>query len=194
MAKKGGWNMPKETNNKNKTNESKELIGVEENKYALDLVNSWIVAADNKISIAFAVFSVVFGLFSYFSIKDLAHLKATNERLYYAALVLLIISASVFVTAIVLYFLCLLPNLSSKGRKKQYSLFYGEIASFNNSQQFYEACKVATKETFNAEVCFEIFFNSKICKKKMHFFGFGLIASLVSLVLSVVAFVIIIIV
>ena len=70
MAKKGGWNMPKETNNKNKTNESKELIGVEENKYALDLVNSWIVAADNKISIAFAVFSVVFGLFSYFSIKN----------------------------------------------------------------------------------------------------------------------------
>ena len=192
MAIKGGLNMPKETNN-NMPNEPKELIGVEESEHALDLVNSWIIAADNKISIAFAVFSVVFGLFNYFSIKDLASLKIVNEKSYYAALTFLIISTSIFVAAIVLYFLCLLPNLLSKGRKKQYSLFYGEISTFDNPQQFYDACKCATKEMYVAELCYEVFFNSKICKKKMRFFGFGLIASLASLVLSAIAFIIIVV-
>ena len=184
--------MPKETNIK-ASNSSKELIGIEENKHSLDLVNSWITAADNKISIAFAVFSVVFGLFNYFSIKDLSTLKTNNDKAYYAVLTLFIVSASIFVVSVVLYFLCLLPNLSSKGRKKQYSLFYGEIASFNNPQEFCESCKGATKETYNSEICYEVFYNSKICNKKMRLFGFGLIASLAALVISVASFIVILV-
>ena len=182
--------MQKETNNKNALKESKELIGIEENKHTLELVNSWIVAADNKISIAFAVFSVIFGLLSYFSFKDLSTLKDSNEKAYYAVLILLIISATIFIVSTILYFACLIPSLVSNGRKKQFSLFYGEIASFDNPKEFYDACKVATKEAYNSELCYEIFYNSKICNKKMRFFAFGLITSLASLVFSIVAFII----
>ena len=72
-------------------------------------------------------------------------------------------------------------------KKPKYSIFYDEIKDFEKADEFVKAAKAANAEMFNEEILKEIYYNSGICSKKMHWFRKGAIASFVTIALSLLA-------
>ena len=182
MAMKGEENMPKKISD---TEQKNAPIGIERNEYVLNLINGWIVSADNKISVAFAIFSALFAMTNYFSIKDLDIISGLSVTAFWTLIGFLFISLLLFMTSLVFFFLCLKPSLDSNARRKQYSIFYDEVATFDKAKDYVKACEKATIAEYNEELCSEIYYNSKICSSKMQKFIIGLVFSLISIILSV---------
>ena len=172
-----------------KSNETQhDHIGIEHNKYTLDLVNSWIVAADNKISIAFAIFSVIFGVFNWLSLKDIGGLYTNNRIAFIVTVAILGASTVCFAVSMIIFASILRPNHFSSQKKKEYSIFYEEIATFDDAISYQKVCEQATEEYFSKELVHEIFYNSQVCSRKMRLFKRALTFSIVSLALGLVAF------
>lgn len=183
MGMKGEENMSEKDYLK-KLNKKAEA-DIEKNQYTLDLVNSWINSADQKIGTAFGIFSVVFAAFGFLAGSKLTELRETNCCWYYVLLVLSIISIVAFVSGLAFFFFALKPNFQSDNKECKYSIFYEEIKSFSKASDYIEVCSKATDSQFNEELCKEIFYNSKICSKKMHSFKNGLIISSIAILIAI---------
>lgn len=162
-------------------------VGAEQNKYVLDLVNSWIVAADNKISIAFAIFAVIFGAFNWLSLKDIGDVFRNNGAMFIVIVILLSASTILFAVSLIVYIFILKPNHYSSNKKKEYSIFYEEIATFDSPDSYQATCEQATEDQFNKELMHETYYNSKVCSRKMRLFRVALLLSTLSLLLGLIA-------
>lgn len=158
---------------------------VEQNKYTLDLVNVWINSADQKIGTAFGIFSAIFAAFGFLVGSKLADLKYENCCWYCVLLVISILSIAIFVVGLAFFFFALKPDLTSDSKVNKYTIFYEEVKSFQNADDYYEACAIATEDDFNKEVCKEIYYNSVICSKKMYKFRIGLTICSVAILVAV---------
>lgn len=159
-------------------------ISTDDYKYNLDLVNHWIDSADSKIEIAFGIFSTILTAFSIFAGISLKEIESNCKCWYYVLLVLTIIAMCVFAVGLGFFFFALKPNLSSADRQHEYSIYYKEIQTFSNAKEYAESCDKAAKCDFEKELISEIFYNSKICTKKMIRFNRGLVLSGIAICIS----------
>lgn len=164
-------------------------------KYCLDLVNSWITNADNKISIACGLFSIIFAILTFVLERILNYINFTNKpdccvMLLFNLNVTLVLTS--FIIAIVFYFLALNPSLFSKnqiGKTEKYCMFYGDI-SLLSIDEFCQCSNEATAKDYEKEILYETHINSNICTKKMRNFKKGMIFSFITVALVLLGFLI----
>ena len=90
--------------------------------------------------------------------------------------------------AIRYYVLAINPNLGSSGgnenvKEKRFPLFYGDIAKME-LEQYKTLMHQADDEDFLDELYNEIYYNSRICDKKMQRYRYGLWLSLGAILLA----------
>lgn len=174
---------------------------LEHSQYSLDLVNTWINGADTKVSISCGVFSVVIAVIVFAAENILGELEKpeqTGSFIYTLFHIVVIITVIVFLTSIFLHLWAIKPSFfsgskSSKRQKKKesmpptFTIFYDEIRSFENSTDYVKAAKGISEEQYTEEILKEVYFNSKICSKKMHLFKTGIIFAIMTIGLSIVS-------
>ena len=163
---------------------------IECNKYVLELVNSWISNADEKISIACGISSVVFAVIAFGAENFLGKIqvKETNGVLMILFYIMVIVAGLMFLSGLWFYFWALNPNLTSAKnpiRKPQYSIFYEDIKKFHNVDDYIKCVSQASVQDFNTEVLQEIYINSNICSKKMRRFKLGMWFSVIAIAAAV---------
>lgn len=164
---------------------------IEQNKAILDLVNSWIVAADTKVSIICGVFSAVFAVIVYFADSVLSDRTLIEGQQYACwnkiSMILACAALVAFLLSLLFMVLTVSPKLykADKNRKGKYSIFYEEIADFKDAKSFVDCANKSTKIEYNEEILNEIYLNSKICSRKMKQFGISLWLSFASIVVEV---------
>lgn len=172
-----------------------EEKNIEKNKYVLDKQNEWIVNADNKISVAFGVFSIMFTILGYISLNNILDYNITNKEcicLFVICIILLTLGLLSFVLSLVFYFIILYPNLSgtSKYSKKNLKekrisiIYFDDIAQFGDAEDFIEYARDINDECFNNQLLEEVYYNAKICSRKMRLFRIGLVLSILGFSLS----------
>ena len=177
-----------------KKESKKEETKIDRNEYTLDLVNSWINSADQKIGTAFGIFSAIFAAFSFLVGTNLKSIKESNCCWYYVLLVLTIIAVLVFIAGLYFFFRALKPSFTSDNKECKYSIFYEEIKSFPKATDYVEVSRKASDEQFEEELIKEVYYNSRICSKKMHSFKNGLILSSIAILIAVFIVVVLLIV
>jgi len=163
-----------------------------QNEYVLNLVNGWISNADSKVEIAMGIFAAIFSIFSSIIISTIKNIKSINACIYWCVLSLCIFSVFIFIISLFFYLRSLIPHFNSdkKDIKKNYSIFFEEIKEFGSSEEYFNAVKESKLIDYNKELAKEIYYNSKICSSKMHNFKMGIILSSISLIFSIIAFVV----
>lgn len=169
---------------------------IESKKYAFDLVNQWINNADNKISIAFALISVIFtgfGAFFSLSLKDYDWKNISG--LMVSILVFISLGIIAFIISLICYGIALFPNLIGKqeNEKKFNLLFYGDVSRYKKDEieKYRSNFKGYDKKRLLKDVEDEIFYNSRVCHKKMILFRAGLISTGALTILFIVSFLLI---
>ena len=135
---------------------------IEISKYTYELVNGWIVSADNRVSICCALITGIFAVVS-FVIKSMLpeekSLMAPNAMFLFFELMSLVS----LIAAIVLFVLAIYPNLGSVGsaKNKKCPVFFGDIAELS-LEDYKEKMKGNNAEDFLEELNNEIYYNSRI--------------------------------
>lgn len=173
---------------------------IERNKYTFETVNMWINNAESKISIAFAMFSAFIGLIVFIcdSLFDKLFVSPNARGCFlYAFYVTAFLAFISFIISVGFYISTVTPRFTSDksflGKKykneiiPKYSIYYDEIKDFENANDFVECAKLAKANTFNEELLKEVYYNSRICSKKMHCFGKGILTSFITIVASLLA-------
>lgn len=186
----------KEKENMRETEESIEANKIENNKYVLEQINSWINNADSKVGMACGITSVVMAVIAIIAESILGEMDTKNLNLGAMSLfyLFLIVASVTFVISLSFYFLAINPSLISgqsdiEGPK--YSIFFKDIAKFQGADALMESYKEASLEDFNKELIREIYMNSGICTDKMKYFKKGMWISVIavfSAILSCVLF------
>ena len=153
---------------------------IEMKQYAFELVNQWINNVDSKISIAFSIISVIFAGFGAFLAVKLNDYNWNNitglMKFLIVAYSLLVLS---FILSLAFYGVALFPKFTGKHKNEsEYNLlFYGDVSRYqkNDILKYKEHFKDYDKKNFLSDIEDEIFYNSRICHKKMLFFRLGLI-------------------
>lgn len=167
---------------KTENNYSDKMIEkqIEFKKYSVDLVNSWINNADTKISIAFGIISAIFagfGAYFSFSLKDYNWEEISFLMIFFLCLGCLGIIA--FMCSLFLYGFALFPNFIGKQEDvaKYNLLFYGDISMYKKDElgKFQSDFDNYSSKRFLNDLEKEIFYNSRVCKRKMTLFRGGLI-------------------
>ncbi|MBQ6396171.1 hypothetical protein IJH89_01135 [Candidatus Saccharibacteria bacterium] len=153
---------------------------IQRDETTLNIVNSWINNADNKVCVTCAVFSAVFGglaCFDWFISVSQVEVQMPLWR----HCPLLLLGCIAIACSVVFHLLAILPKLTSRHNGTiRPSLFYGDIArvSFKKFRNF--DCSMCDKQ-YKFELMSEIYINSKICYRKMRLFRYGVICSLAGL-------------
>lgn len=169
-----------------------EEKNIEKNKYVLDKQNEWIVNADNKISVAFGVFAVLFTILGHISLNNILDYNITNKEcicLFIICILLLTSGLLSFVLSLVYYFKILYPNLSGTNKyskknlkeKRMSIIYFDDISQFSDSEDFIEYAKSINDECFNNQLLKEVYYNARICARKMRLFRVGLVFSVLGL-------------
>lgn len=167
---------------------------IDDYKYILDIINSWIASADNKVSIYCGMYSAVIAAITFAANHLLSGLHASsndvNQMAYTIFSLCVVIAIITFLVSIVFYTLSVKPKLlgkkcSKKGRRQEYSLFYANIASFEDPDEFVDAVKNSNRQDYYQELLKEVYYNSDVCTEKMKSFQIAVISSAVSVFMTV---------
>lgn len=181
----------REKENMNMT--GKNINQIDNNKYTLDSVNSWIGNVDQKINISCGISSLVVATIGIgagnilIKMAEGANLNNSIMVYFYGVLVIFLFT---FLTSLWFYFWALNPTLTSgksKIEKAKYSIFYKDISNFANVDDYMESVEKATEEDFNKELLREVYINSGICTRKMNRFKIGMWLSVVAVFSAVLA-------
>lgn len=166
---------------------------LDRSKYIYELVNGWILNADNKVSVSCAVSTMVFGVVAFLA-ENIANMggSAIHTGLEYGYMFSFFLSMALIAGAIFFYMWAIIPNLKSNKSKeegeKNYPIYYGDICSLDKDR--YRALMIdATDSDFIDELIWETHFNSEICMKKMQRYRCGVMLSIFAIacgILSVV--------
>ncbi|MCR5629593.1 Pycsar system effector family protein [Eubacterium sp.] len=162
-------------------------------KYVFDHVNRWIENADNKVSSACAIFTVVFTVITYLAqiyIKEppaKAQVDDTIKKIYIFAFGL---SLVVMFISLVFFLKAIIPNLKSSGKnetKKVFPIYFGDICKIEVEDFQRMIDKVSERQVLE-EIITEIHFNSGICMKKMKNYRIAVIFAFGAIILAFVSF------
>lgn len=167
---------------------------IEDYKYVLDSINSWITSADNKVSIYCGMYSLVIAVVAFVASHLISALNIPSGNINNTAycwfkcdVALALIG---FVVSIILYTCAVKPNLVGKknsDKNKALSLFYKDIAELDKPEDFMNLVLESDRKTYLKSLASEIYYNSKVCTTKMIKFQIAVIASAVTIFFTVVA-------
>lgn len=177
----------------NREKENNLEIRIDDYKYALDSINSWIISADNKVSIYCGMYSVVIAVITFAAnhVLSAAGDKSTeiNQTAYGWLIALIIIAVVSFLASIWFYSWSVKPNLIGKKTEKKgtdkMSLFYRDISKFQTPEEFVNVVKNANREKYLEELLTEVYYNSIVCTKKMIRFQVAVVLSTISVFATV---------
>jgi len=165
---------------------------IEDFKYELDSINSWIVSADNKVSIYCGMYSVVIAVIAFIADHVMSAIVISpgivNKTFYCLFIGSVIISIVGFLVSIFFYTCAIKPNLignKGKGNNKELSLFYKDIAELDSPREFINIVSMANRKTYLDSLASEIYYNSKVCTEKMMKFQIAVTASAVTIFFSI---------
>lgn len=172
---------------------------IDDYKYILDSINSWIISADNKVSIYCGMYSVVIAVITLTAehVISAAGDGATeiNHAAYVWLVVMIIIAVASFLASIAFYSWSVKPNLiggkACVHDEGELSLFYRDISKLKTPQEFVNVVNGADREKYFEELLTEVYYNSKVCNTKMVRFQIAIILSTISVfstVLSCIAY------
>ena len=178
-----------------KDNNSGDLATkIDDYKYVLDTINSWIASADNKVSIYCGMYSVVIAAITFAANRLLSELHVSSDVVNQCAhnifTVCVVVAIATFLVSTVFYTLSVKPKLlgekyGKKGKKKEYSLFYANISKFRDSDEFVSAVKNSNRKDYYQELLKEVYYNSVVCTKKMKCFQIAVVSSALSVIMTV---------
>ena len=177
--------------------DSNGWIELDEIKYHMDLVNSWIASADNKINICFAILSVIFSAFGIFTstkIDKLFENYVTFLKILFS--IFSILSILMFFISLRFFYKSLKPNLMGKKdcnyiNQNLNILFFYNVRNLNY-KYFYSQYKNLNKDKYRDYLIEEIYYNSLICSNKMYYFSIGIRFSAIFITLVIISFLILI--
>lgn len=159
-------------------------------KYLLDSINSWIQQVDNKISIYCGLYTVVLAAIVFLGDHLLPEKNETEVLCNIAFSVchlFIILSSLSFIISIIMYTLSVKPNMLGEKEKQSFSLFYKDISQLKDQDTFISLAKEAQRKDFLTELLREIYYNSDVCTRKMKRFQVAVIASLLSILFAMFA-------
>ena len=176
---------------------------LDRSKYSLELVNGWIIAADTKVSISCGVFSVMAAVLVFIAENTLDKIDKSvevNACFYNWFAIAGIISAITFLISVLLHLKAIYPSFESEEHRKwicrnhvkdktkqnAFSLFYNKIRLFESSEEYIQSVRDCSEIQFEEELLREVYFNSKICTKKMVTFRYGILFGGLSIFLIVI--------
>jgi hypothetical protein len=176
-----------------RSNDENNKVDIEQSKYVYELVNGWIVNADNKVSVSCGIFTGVFGVITFLSehYVSIPDNPSINEYWQCFYMMSLIFSLIVMIVAVFSYMSAIFPNLKSNSKNnevKKYPIYFGDISSIEY-KQYRKHMENGTVVDFNEELMHDSWFNSRICLRKMKRFRTGLFFSFVAIVLSLICFI-----
>lgn len=183
---------------KNMHRDDQDLSQLEQSKYILSLVNSWITNADNKVSISCGIFTGMFGVISFLAtqIKEPTVVASINTYYQFFYWATLIIGLIMMIISLQFYVRALNPVIrSSKDEVGQETItnsvpvFFRDIANFDDIDKYIKSFRASNEIGLTDEILKEIFINSKICEKKMRMCKDALWHSLFAVLFAVVSFV-----
>lgn len=157
----------------------------------LELINSWIIAADNKSSILIALITLLVGLSGdmYKNIMDLLD----NSGNLIITLVILFGLMYVAVLSLVIYHLIEVFIARTKEieiEEKTNLISYLSIAKLSKSDYISEVC-VTNEENLRNMILSQVSINSKIATRKMKHFNKALIFSVIMIPITIVLMILI---
>lgn len=174
-------NLPDLKNNTGEMNKQNSTL-LERSEYTLELVNSWISNADTKVSISSGVFSVIVAVIVFVAENTLKDNNAvvSNPSVYKWFVFSSIISAIAFLASEFFHLWAISPSFKAgkkhlrKNEEPGFSIFYDEIRLFQSAEQYASSARKASERQYEDKVFEEIYYNSKICTKKMIRFKIGI--------------------
>lgn len=167
-------------------------------RYTLNSINSWIISADNKVSIYCGMYSVVIAVITFVANHVMSGIctplavsnQSVNNQYAYNWFVAFVVSALVsFLASIVFYTKAVKPNLIGEKQcidsKQKFTLFYKDIAGFESAEIFVNAAIEVDRESYFKEILAEVYYNSKVCTKKMQNFQIAVVLSTISVFMTV---------
>lgn len=185
----------KEHKNKEHNPNASLTISIEQDQFILEQMNTWINNADTKVSVSCGLIAAVFAIIAFFcenyATEISSQIVAKHPCLLFWAVFFACIAAITFFIALLYYFSAIAPRFwgFKKNQKNQpeYSIFFEDISTFASVDDFVDCAMHTTEKQLHDEIRKEIYFNSKICSKKMHNYKIGLIVSIFSIFLAIVA-------
>lgn len=165
---------------------------LEHMQYSYGLVNAWIENADNKVSVACAVFAGVFAVVTSLSekIEESCYVNACLEMIYGVAFLLsiagLLVAAFCYVKALNPNLLSVQKKKKNTPRNKKYPLYFGDVASIE-LDEYKTLMGVGTENDFISELIDETYHNAGVCKTKMNWYKRGLWISFFAILFSTVS-------
>ncbi len=182
--------------NKENTDVSSDLSCLLSNqKYAYDLVNSWISNVESKITVATSVTLGLFSVITYLSEKcNMGHYSYPSlfvNVLQYIYSACLILGFVFLVFSICMYFFAINPNLKSNNKNslKKYPIYFGDIEKQDLNKYKNNIVNSTDKDTLD-ELIDETHFNACLCLRKMKKFKIGFVFSFVSVLLAIIGLII----
>jgi hypothetical protein len=161
---------------------------VERCTFLYEQTRGWIENADNKVSVSCGVFSAVFAATTfyiehYLTIPQEAETIEAWQIVYTA---LLIGSVIVMLAAIVCYAVAIIPNLKSNSGNPlaiKFPIFYGDVSKMS-IETYTEKMLSGNCDDFVNELIKENHLNSTVCNKKMRWYKWGVLLSLLAIALT----------
>jgi len=165
-------------------------------------INSWIIHADSKVSIVFAVMTGVYGAILAFLITSIVNYQSLETISWnrWIAFVLTLLGIVCFILSLAFGLSALFPRLwktASKGEnddtntkirdKSLNCMFYADIALFSNHKDYKQYLSRLNDGEINNALLEEIVTNSKICSTKMKQAKTTILFSFVAILINVLA-------
>lgn len=170
---------------------SEKEYSKEDAMYTLSSINEWTRSADSKTSILMAFISLLLGftLAVFDGITYIAQLEKIN-LLAIVIIMLLVVYVLSAAVAIVFSSLSLVARLKFKNKGSNSVIYFGDIAKLS-SEEFLSKTAQMTEDDIVKDLKKQILINSRISKRKLKYFNWGLISSMVLFVSAIILLIII---
>ena len=178
-------------------NEHADIINqkIDDYGYISESINTWIISADNKVSIYCGMYSAVTAVIAFVAnyllsgIRESCTSVNSNAHIWFVLATILTIGS--FLVSIFFYTWSVKPNLIGVKKKdahdKKLSLFYRDISHYESADAFIKIATESDRDLFLKELLSEVYYNSIVCTKKMQRFQVAVVSSAISVFSVVVA-------
>lgn len=169
----------------NESGKTDEFDNVETMQNTLDRIVEFINNCDTKASIILALIGVIITIiFSGNVPGNFLQMYGNAKELSSFGSVLYIVLCIAAVIAVAAGMILLVSVLFARvtGSSKDSKIYFGDIAENASDENYIEKVKSMTLNMYMEDIARQIYINSKICRKKYHFYNVGLVVGLVGLI------------
>ena len=173
----------------------KKNYNLEMAKYRLDCINNYISLADTKNSIGIAFTTITVSILSSIGLERINIQNNTTNCLSIISFSIFLIAILFLIISIVFFVISIIPRNNSTDtlkinnqckNDKLNTFYYRHIGEFQK-KEFIDKTICENEEEGVKEILEEVYYNSIICIKKMKFFKYGFINSMISIFISILS-------